>query len=173
MSELRACADGCGTMFKPYRDNHKYATVNGISHRWRARGQLVRVSVDQAAVLEEMRGAMQRTGSERRKLAVGELVEILQQSNGKAVSRRDLASMLRLPDRTVRALVEQARRQGVPIISPPGYRLALTMAELEAERQALRERALAILATVGALALKGPAWLLPEKQASLPGLEVR
>jgi len=71
----------------------------------------VRVSVDQAAVLEEMRGAMQRTGSERRKLAVGELVEILQQSNGKAVSRRDLASMLRLPDRTVRALVEQARRR--------------------------------------------------------------
>ena len=113
---------------------------------------------------------MERTGSERRKVAVSELVEILQQSNGKAVSRRDLASMLRLPDRTVRALVEQARRQGVPIISPPGYRLARTMAELEGERQALRQRALAILATVGALAHKGPAWLSPEKQAVLPGM---
>ena len=171
MGALLPCACGCGAQFKPYRGNHKYATVNGISHRWRARGQLMRVSVDQAAVLEEMRGAMERTGSERRKVAVSELVEILQQSNGKAVSRRDLASMLRLPDRTVRALVEQARRQGVPIISPPGYRLARTMAELEGERQALRQRALAILATVGALAHKGPAWLSPEKQAALPGME--
>lgn len=68
---------------------------------------------------------------------------------GNARSMRYLKSILHRDSRTIRALIEQERRRGVPILSnnQTGYYLAADRGEVERFVRSMKHRALEILQT--------------------------
>ena len=69
-------------------------------------------------------------------------------------SRANLAALLGVPDRQMRRVIREQRRQGVPIVAMPegGYKLAETEAEKKRLLAMYRVRALDELATYSMLA---------------------
>lgn len=68
-------------------------------------------------------------------------------------SREELVDILNVPDRTVRNLIREARRQGIPIMALPngGYKLAQTNEEKQKLLHMYRGRAMDELVTYSAL----------------------
>lgn len=68
-------------------------------------------------------------------------------------SREELVDILNVPDRTVRNLIREARRQGIPIMALPdgGYKLAQTNEEKLKLLHMYRGRAMDELVTYSAL----------------------
>ena len=68
-------------------------------------------------------------------------------------SREDLVDILNVPDRTVRNLIREARRQGIPIMALPGggYKLASTDEEKQKLLHMYKGRAMDELVTYSAL----------------------
>jgi len=68
-------------------------------------------------------------------------------------SREELVDILNVPDRTVRNLIREARRQGIPIMALPngGYKLASTDEEKQKLLHMYKGRAMDELVTYSAL----------------------
>ena len=68
-------------------------------------------------------------------------------------SREELVDILNVPDRTVRNLIREARRKGMPIMALPGggYKLAQTNEEKQKLLHMYRGRAMDELVTYSAL----------------------
>ena len=68
-------------------------------------------------------------------------------------SREELVDIFNIPDRAVRKLIRQARRQGIPIMALPegGYKLAQTNEEKQKLLHMYRGRAMDELVTYSAL----------------------
>lgn len=79
--------------------------------------------------------------------SIKKLEELLQ--DGETYSRKDLANALGMSDRGMRRLIEAARNQGVPIVSPEGggYKLAATEEERWNIMRDLRNRACKLIST--------------------------
>ena len=71
---------------------------------------------------------------------------------GVVISRSDLSARLGVTDRTARAMIRVARKQGIPIVpSPGGYKLAETEIEKRELLAMYKSRALDELHTYSAL----------------------
>ena len=68
-------------------------------------------------------------------------------------SREELVDIFNIPDRSVRNLIREARRQGIPIMALPngGYKLAQTNEEKQKLLHMYRGRAMDALVTYSAL----------------------
>ena len=77
-----------------------------------------------------------------------DIMQFIPREKENAVTRTQLVSMLALPDRKVRKLIEAARNRGEIILndqSGAGYYTSDRLADLEAQYRANRSRAMAIL----------------------------
>ena len=74
-------------------------------------------------------------------------------SDGSVWTRSELVMLLDLPDRSIRNMIRDARRQGVPIMALPngGYKLAQTQEEKQKLLHMYRGRAMDELSTYSAL----------------------
>ena len=74
-------------------------------------------------------------------------------SDGSVWTRSELVMLLDLPDRSIRNMIREARRQGVPIMALPngGYKLAQTQEEKQKLLHMYRGRAMDELSTYSAL----------------------
>ena len=68
-------------------------------------------------------------------------------------TRKDLALIFQVPDRSIRNMIREARRQGLPIMALPngGYKLAQTSEEKQKLLHMYRGRAMDELTTYSAL----------------------
>ena len=73
--------------------------------------------------------------------------------DGSVLTREELVLLTDLPDRTIRKMIREARRQGVPIMALPngGYKLAQTQEEKQKLLHMYRGRAMDELSTYSAL----------------------
>ena len=73
--------------------------------------------------------------------------------DGSVWTRAELVMLLDLPDRSIRNMIRDARRQGVPIMALPngGYKLAQTQEEKQKLLHMYRGRAMDELCTYSAL----------------------
>ncbi len=73
--------------------------------------------------------------------------------DGSTWTRSELSMLLDLPDRSIRNMIREARRQGVPIMALPngGYKLAQTNEEKQKLLHMYRGRAMDELCTYSAL----------------------
>ena len=73
--------------------------------------------------------------------------------DGSAFTRKELVMLLDLPDRHIRNMIRDARRQGLPIMALPGggYKLAQTNEEKQKLLHMYRGRAMDELVTYSAL----------------------
>lgn len=74
-------------------------------------------------------------------------------SDGSVWTRSELVMLLDLPDRSIRNMIREARRQGLPIMALPngGYKLAQTQEEKQKLLHMYRGRAMDELCTYSAL----------------------
>ena len=74
-------------------------------------------------------------------------------SDGSVWTRSELVMLLDLPDRSIRTMIREARRQGLPIMALPngGYKLAQTQEEKQKLLHMYRGRAMDELCTYSAL----------------------
>lgn len=74
-------------------------------------------------------------------------------SDGSVWTREELSIVTDLPDRSIRNMIRQARREGVPIMALPngGYKLAQTQEEKQKLLHMYRGRAMDELCTYSAL----------------------
>ena len=74
-------------------------------------------------------------------------------SDGSVWTRSELVMLLDLPDRSIRNMIREARRQGLPIMALPngGYKLAQTQEEKQKLLHMYRGRAMDELSTYSAL----------------------
>lgn len=76
------------------------------------------------------------------------IAEFIPKGRENAISRASLAAMLNLPDRTVRQMIEKARREGEIIInlgSGEGYYISEDPADIQRQMKMNNSRAMAIL----------------------------
>lgn len=73
--------------------------------------------------------------------------------DGSVWTRQELSTITDLPDRSIRNMIREARRQGVPIMALPngGYKLAQTSEEKQKLLHMYRGRAMDELCTYSAL----------------------
>lgn len=73
--------------------------------------------------------------------------------DGAVLTREELVLLTDLPDRTIRKMIREARRQGLPIMALPngGYKLAQTQEEKQKLLHMYRGRAMDELCTYSAL----------------------
>ncbi len=83
--------------------------------------------------------------------------DFLQTGEGNALTARHLKDILHCDSRTLRRLIEQERRQGIPILSntQSGYYLAGSKDEIKKFIRSMRHRALEILRTAAAVERSG------------------
>ena len=74
-------------------------------------------------------------------------------SDGSVWTRKELSNITNMPDRAIRNMIREARRQGVPIMALPdgGYKLAQTSEEKQKLLHMYRGRAMDELCTYSAL----------------------